>query len=250
MRRTNMLKAGLALLAISLAGGCTDGGQPLLIMQNNVPDVGCSVSNDVTSAFIPRGRIDTNAEAGYVFTPVVQNVSEVLSNQTQSQRTAFIEGANIKLSVQAGFFGDSPPTDDPNFKLFTKFSKGFSGNVAPEGGFTSFIFTIMEKDFMTQFLAPGLGDPTSSVQIHAKITLFGTAGGGGSVESVPYDYFIDVCNGCMQVDQGPCAALPDGFEGGIGGACNTLQDEVLDCCTNADSTVQCPAAVTTEDEGA
>ncbi len=56
---------------------------------------------------------------------------------------------------------------------------------------------------------------------------------GSDVESDPFIYPVEVCNGCMLIDNGDCAGLGDDFEGAQGGnPCNPLQDVPVDCCTS------------------
>jgi hypothetical protein len=76
--------------------------------------------------------------------------------------------------------------------------------------------------------------------VTAEVVVFGDLN-GGDVESVPFFYPVDVCDGCLKIDRGPCSGLPDDFEPEQGGECNPLQDAAADCCTDADGDDVCPA---------
>lgn len=223
MLNTQLPLAG-AICAALLSAACTDAGTTLIVLQNQEPGDGCTVSADRGSTFIPRGHIDARAEDGYLFTPLVQNVAEGTGND--SQRILFVEGADISLS--GDFDADSG---------LTSFSQSFSGSLLP-GDFASFAFVIIPEQLITQ-LGDSLGEG-GSVAVDAEITVFGTVD-GGEVESQAFHYTVDVCDGCTVVDNGSCAALPDGFMADTGGACQPLQDGALDCCTASDGALVCPA---------
>jgi hypothetical protein len=213
-----------ALVAALLSAACTDAGTTLIVLQNQEPGDGCTVSADRGAAFIPRGHIDARAEDGYLFTPLVQNVAEATSND--SQRILFVEGADVDLS--GDFTADGS---------LTSFSQAFSGSLLP-GDLASFAFIIIPEQLVTQ-----LGDSLAegaSVPVDAEITVFGTVD-GGDVESQVFHYTVDVCDGCTTVNQGDCTALPDDFTAETGGNCQPLQDGSIDCCTSSGGDLVCPA---------
>lgn len=221
---TMHLRFAFAATAALLASACTDAGTTLIVLQNQVPGEGCTVSADRSNQFFPRGRIDAAAEDGYLFTPLVQNVAE--ATQNDNQRILFVEGADITLSGE--FEADGS---------LTEFSQAFSGSLLP-GDFASFAFIIVPEQLVRD-LGESLPDG-GEVAVNAEITIFGTVD-GGSVESQPFKYTVDVCDGCTLIDNGSCAALPDGFEASNGGACQPLQDGQLDCCTSSEGALVCPA---------
>src|SRR5690349_13970882 len=125
-----------AAAASLLASACTDAGNTLIVLQNQVPGNGCTVSADRSSDFIPRGRIDAAAEDGYLFTPLVQNVAE--STGQDNQRILFVEGADVTLS--GDFEADGS---------LTSFSQAFSGSLLP-GDLASFAFIIVPEQLVRQ----------------------------------------------------------------------------------------------------
>ena len=64
---------------------------------------------------------------------------------------------------------------------------------------------------------------------------------GSTITSAPYLYPITVCNDCVVSNLGACP-LPSGVDVRTGNGCNPFQDGVVDCCTDADNRLVCPAA--------
>jgi hypothetical protein len=219
--------AGLLVAALATSTGCADqGDESLMILGNTQPGNDCQLSNSATM-FQTRGRIDTQAVTGYLFTPLVSN----RATRTQSQmvsRVAFIEGANVDLSFPGG--------GDPGNSSLTSFAQPFSGSISPNGGQSTFAFEIIPKATLD---AMGLASG-EIVQVIADVQVYGTMD-GNDIDSNTFHYPIDVCNGCLYQNLGDCTALPEGYMGTEGGKCQALQDGVLECC-NSGGTEICPAA--------
>jgi hypothetical protein len=229
MSRKALVATLTAFLGIGLSA-CTNADGAIFILQNQVAGTGCTISATLGS-FQPRGTIDVQATQGYLFNPLVQNNA---SSSTTNNRVALIEGAEVELSLPS-----APELDGIDSSLL-KFTQRFSGSIQPGGGLTSFSFVIISKDLL-DLLAAGTTDGRL-VTVQAKIKIFGTIG-GGDVESNAYNYTIDVCDGCMKQNVGMCTDLSADFTASEGGACNLLQDTILECCTKSDSTELCPAAM-------
>jgi len=218
----------LAIAAFGLltgAAGCTDSGKTLLIVQNQVAGEGCVISGSIGNTYLGRGIIDTNASIGYIFNPVIQN--RATSSKTAT-RVAFIEGYEVNIS-----FPDGSVTGD--FGDLTAFSRRTSASIFP-GGNAGMSFEIVPVELL-QAIGLAAGD---SVELVAEVSVFGTMD-GGDVESTKFAFPITVCNGCMEVNLGPCSEIAAGFEAQTGGECNTLQDVPIECCTMSDSSLLCPA---------
>lgn len=234
MRPTNLpmnLVVALSLSTILPGAGCTDADQPVIILQNQVPDEGCVIPIGTGSGFRPRGIIDTQSGAGYLFTPLAQNNALSIDGNPNA-RLATIQGAEVALTLQ-----------DPAVAVAEgdlSFTKRFSGTIQPDGGLTSFSFTIIDKRVLDA-IAGAIESPDQRFEVLAEIKVFGTMG-GGDLESVPFTYAVDVCEGCMRVDVGPCADLTEEFVPLTGGECNPLQDVITQCCTELDDSLTCPAA--------
>ena len=220
--------------ALALAAGCTtDSGGSMIIVQNQVPDDGCIIPSSQSATFRGRGIIDVQAGEGYVFTPLLQSL--VLENTTSdSPRVVAVRGADVDLSFPDGFFSAEEETELQGSRL-TRFSTAFSGSVFP-GAFTSFGFVIVPRGLLERLdVELGSGE---QVAVTAEVTVFGELD-GDDVDSVPFIYPVDVCDGCMRIDNGDCTSLGDNFEPLEGGECNLLQDVQVDCCT-VGGAVRCP----------
>jgi hypothetical protein len=240
MRHASSVATATFLGAVAVLAGCTAAGTPIFILQNQVPAEGCVPPTDLGS-FNPRGRIDTAASGGYVFTPVVQNVAEA----DGVQGLVFVEGADVDLTLQSGFIDEAAVEDDDTFRALTHFSKRFSGTIQPGEGLTSFVFTILPRELLADYMAERLAADGTLVEVQADVKVFGTMN-GGDVSTPTFTYWIDVCNGCMKQDLGACADLSSSYTALEGGVCTDLQDTPLECCTAADSSEVCPAEAPTE----
>lgn len=231
-RRQRIRLLWAAWAACALATGCTtDSGGSMIIVQNQVPGADCVIPSDQNSAFYGSGRIDTNAGAGYLFTPLVQSL--VLARGDEP-RVIAMRGADVEISFPSGFFSADEEADLRDDRL-TRFSQAFSGSVFPEAQ-SSFGFVVVPSGLLTRLGGVlGAGD---LVQVSVEVVVFGDLD-GANVESDPFIYPVDVCNGCMTIDNGDCAGLDADFEGSPGGECNALQDVAVDCCTSGSALV-CP----------
>lgn len=231
MSRTALLASVIALSGLGLSStACTDSDGAIFILQNQVPEAGCVIPSDITSPFLPRGRIDVQSSTGYLFNPLVQNNATVVET---ANRIALVEGAEVDITLPSATELEGIDSS------LTSFTSRFSGAIQPGGGLTSFSFEIMSKDLLDA-IKPGTTD-NRIVAVQASVKIFGEMG-GGTVETNSYSYTIDVCDGCMTQNLGACTALADTFVATEGGLCNPSQDIVLQCCTKSDMTVQCPAS--------
>lgn len=228
--------AAAAWLSVS---ACTDAGSSFVIMQNQIPE-GCVPPANVGD-FRPRGRIDVQSGGGYLFFPVARSL---VSSEGSAPHLIQVHGADVDIEFQPGFFEEGDITDD--LQRLLSFSQRFSGVIQP-GATTSFAFEILPHDLLDAIKATGKlrTDGTNQVSVLATVQMFGTLD-GGDVSAEPYEYVVDVCDGCMLrvVDQ--CTDLPEGFVASPGGECNPLQDVPLDCCIEPDGGTLCPAVRITQ----
>jgi hypothetical protein len=232
MQRKQRIRLSCAA-ALALAAGCTtEAGESMIILQNQVPGAECVVPS-TRGTFLGHGRIDVQAAEGYIFTPLVTSL--VIPDMTkQSPRIVAVRGADVDLTFPGDFFSSDEEADLRDSRL-TRFSTAFSGSIDP-GGDTSFAFIIIPRGLLSR-LDEVLGDG-DEVEVTAKVSVFGDLD-GEDVGSVPFVYPVDVCDGCMKIDNGPCDGLGDSFDPSTGGECNLLQDTQVDCCTTGGAEV-CP----------
>ena len=235
MRRITLLSIAAALTAG--LGACTDAGRSLIILQNQVPDANCVVPSSQGNTFRGVGFLDVNSPAGYLFTPLVQNVAEGVADDP-SGRLVLMRGADVELEFQDGF----PAPDHPDVQLTHR----FSGSINPNGGTAGFAFNAISANMTEALKATGALDTSgsNSTTVIAHITASGDID-GGSVESREFEYPIQVCDGCLVRSVGSCDQLATDFEAEQGFSCfGFYQDALLDCCTDSTGQEVCPAVST------
>lgn len=218
---------------------CVDGSQSagLRIIGNVAPAEGCAVDS-TSMTFFDNGVIEAGSFNGYVFTPSARNDLQTVGDELLGPKTIYVTHASIQLRFY-----------DPDFENITSdgslltFRAPTAGAIEPNGGTAAFSFEIVPPELLAligeRLGGPTLENPRPRTTIDAQVQLFGSrGGGGGEEESNVYRYPVDVCNGCLSSDLGACADLPAGFEPSLGGACNAVQDGVVECCDNF---MVCPA---------
>lgn len=216
--------------ALAIQVGCVDADASIRILRNQAPENGCEIPADDGADFLPRGIIDTEAESGYLFTPLVENRGII---SAEAERLFFIEGANVDLFFQNGI---TPPSDEAQ----VRFRQPLSGSI-PAGELATFAFEIVQKPVLED-LAGQLGDGESTL-VEVDIEILGEIDGGDASSNL-FTYPVDVCKGCLTNVIGSCDALPS-VQVRTGGSCQLLQDGVVDCCTDSEGGLVCPAESST-----
>ncbi len=213
-----------------ISAGCVSSDSPVLIMYNKAPTSSCQLSATDDGMGISAGFIDANSSWGYFFTPLVKNFAATTDYVTTEQRLAFIEGADITLDtdINTGLGSE-----------YTAFSQRFSAVVEPDGGIAVLGFELIPVE-VVQAHRGQLGS-SGIAKIRATVTMFGRIA-GADFETQDYTYWVEVCDGCLINDLGPCEGLTE-TPSNTGGACVPLQDtSSVDCCTDG-GTYECPASV-------
>ncbi|MDQ3340397.1 MAG: hypothetical protein M4D80_35005 [Myxococcota bacterium] len=217
----------LALILV-LTSACVAGAgdEGFGITHNLAPGDNCSIAPG--GAFLARGLIDKQSPSPYLLTPEI--VSFITTTDgTAAQRTIALRGAKVEVFDATGTSRVSKG----------KFTSLFSASLEP-GGKTSVAFDIIRPDMLAA--APASG--TMRAQYVAKITPFGVVGGGGdTVDGVPFEYPVTICDSCVARILGACP-LPFGtaIAPSDQNACNTFQDGSVSCCMSATGPV-CPATI-------
>lgn len=219
----------LLLLFSFWAAGCVadNADSPVAVLYNQQPGADCTISSADTGAAIIRGTMDIQSPVGYLLTPVVKNFAQTSEYIDIDQRMAYLEGAVISVKSSGQAVAD--------------YTTAFGAVVEPDGGSAGLLFELIPHGLL-QGLAGDLPTPDARVTLQTTTQLFGVLG-GSTLDTKEFAYSIDVCNGCLVNNLGPCAT----FTGEInneGGKCNPLQDtSLVDCCTE-DGLLVCPAVTT------
>ncbi len=213
------LSTGALVVLLGASSACTDAAQTLLIVQNQIPGAGCSLSNTTGSNFYAKGVIDLASTSGYILTPLIQNLGSSPAVNDDNTRIAFIEGYDVDLKSADG----------------SLIANGSFSSLAAAAVFPGSSVAMTIEVLPNELLSSQVGNT-----IVAEVTMFGKID-GGDVESNTFAYPIEVCSGCLQVDVGSCVDLATGFSPRTGGECNPYQDVATDCCTGSDNSLVCPA---------
>lgn len=228
MRTHSAISSTLLVLILALAGACVadNADSPVAVLYNQQPGADCTISSADTGAAIIRGTMDIQSPVGYLLTPVVKNFAQTSEYIDVDQRMAYLEGGVIRVAAGGQTLAD--------------YTTAFGAVVEPDGGTAGLLFELIPPALL-QGLAGQLPNPQARVTLETTTQLFGILG-GSTLDTKEFPYSIDVCNGCMVNNVGPCATFT-GEVNNEGGKCNPLQDAPLvDCCTQ-DGELVCPAIV-------
>jgi len=116
----------------------------------------------------------------------------------------------------------------------------WSGGIASGGGQLSAAVAAFPVGLAQQLAAAGGIGADPSLTVELQIQALGTTNSGTSMQSDPFKFPVQVCNGCLVANVAPCpfTAAPSN----PGNSCNPAQDLLVDCCTDNGALV-CPATV-------
>jgi hypothetical protein len=240
-----MIRLAVLGFAAATVLGCTD--NPSMVIARNVrPSADCVIDpGNAESLF--RGLLDVTSplpdgslNLGYVFTPVISNpvlatMSSTMNPTNPSARIIFLQGARVELLA-----GPAQRSQQIIATLsaanLTNRTVRFGGSIPPAGevGVGFEVIDLEQVDLIGQLVADEL------VTIVVRVTVFGTRD-DADIESLPFEYPITLCRGCLIQDLGSCSTIDPMAEIAQGGTCGLLQDERLSCCTTASGQSQCPA---------
>jgi hypothetical protein len=257
LRPSHLLSAALAAVAV----GCTvdTGDSTVLVLGNMQPMSMCTFTPALNSQFISGGTLDisadraaghTTVQRGYLFGPLLENdaVADTSNQALVARRTFTIGGAHVDITFNDTNEFSSAAQQTLHDMGLTHFDALFAGTIEPNGGLGVFTFELVPAALIDKILTdhpPAMPYvPFAPVGMTAKVVIYGTLG-GGNVESHAFNYPITVCDTCLLDNVGPCAALKTGFVARTGGLCESNQDGVTDCCTDATGAQVCPAVAPT-----
>ena len=239
MTKTQSLKnafAAAACILLVLAGlastACTvDAERPLFIIQNQVPNIDCTIPADKGTLFRASGVIDTGGQQNYVFTPLVESRADPVDESDPLQRAIIIEGATVNLIIPDGA-ADIGALENLGAINFTK---RFSTVLEPSG-LKAFAFTIVPAAVTASIQNSLTG--LNTVEVLAEIEVFGTLG-NRDVQSPKFTYPVSVCAGC-RIAAPTCV----GYESPSDVSCFPGQDSFpIECCQSSLGELQCPPVV-------
>lgn len=238
-----------SLASVLLLVGCADSGDEGMTVLNNTAVSGtCALTGDPGQPFKSHGQIYAFSPSGYLLTPLIESrvsadISTMGTNHDASQRTIFLDGADVSLTLEAVTVktAGSYTNTNPGSSL-GHFSVYFAGSIPPSGSANVGFEVITPKILQDVIVASGANVSTSdfTAEVLATVTVKGKLG-GDPVTSQPFTYPISVCTDCVVSNLGACPKTATN----TGNACNIFQDGVVDCCTDANMNLICPATTAT-----
>ncbi len=233
----------VALLPLALAACGRVPGQ-FEILNNQVPPAsGACVIPVNPMVYSGEGMLDVSAvqgsfETAYYMFPLIENNLPGHGAMGQDGNQIQLSGFDVDISA-VGFpkAGAAQVLATVDSSLL-HFRVPWSGGVSSNGGQISAIVEAVPVG-LAQALAMGAGlDASPSLTLNLRVQALGTTNNGTSMTSDPFNFPVDVCNGCLAASIGTCP-LP-AAPVNKGNACNPAQDQFVDCCTDNGALV-CPA---------
>ncbi|HVT07096.1 MAG TPA: hypothetical protein VHO67_06545 [Polyangia bacterium] len=241
----SLLASSCSFVAVAAAlvtsGGCGRVPGQFEILNDQVPTSGDSCTIPVAeTVYQGTGTLDVSIvrssfSTAYLFFPLIENNlpgSGAPNDPNQIHVTAF--------DVDIGMIGSTTPgaqqvmnNADP---ALLHFQVPWSGGVSSNGGHISAAVEAVPVDLALQLAGAGGLSAGPGLRLNLKIQARGTTNSGRSLVSDPFDFPVEVCNGCLVGNVAPCPYKPTN----TGNACNPAQDDVVDCCTQNGNLI-CPA---------
>jgi hypothetical protein len=190
--------AALSLSALSLAG-CTDANDALIIVQAQVPDETCKVSEEGSGgARRTEGVLDLGLDRpyGYMLFPLIaNNLPSLSSTGGIDPNRVQITGAEMKILPPAGVTVAWPEG------CGTEFDDGSTAVVNP-GERRAITIQVVKSchaaAFRDLFLKGALNPAlTDIIKLRVVVRAVGRHG-STSIKSDPFEYPIRICYGCLQ----------------------------------------------------
>jgi len=237
----------VSIVALSfIAGACGRIPGQFEILNNQVPLDGCVIPTNQT-VYQGQGRLDLSLVSGsatsaYLFFPLLKNnldpsSSGVDVNQIDLNSFAvdITPVGTLAPATQALF--DSLNSDASlHWMLHTK--SLWSGSIG-SGGMLSAVVNAVPIELANRLRATQEIGISPSLALNLRVRAFGKTT-SKDIESDPFDFPIYVCEGCLVANVQPCpyTVAPTN----TGNACNSAQDDPVDCCLSGNDLL-CPPPV-------
>jgi hypothetical protein len=229
-----------ALVALTMAGCGRVPGQ-FEILNDQIPNPGlvCSVPINPT-VYMGEGLLDvaivrTGAPSAYLLFPLIENNlpgSGAANDPNQIQITGF----DVDISTIGSGTPAAMQVLNDNSQLL-HFRVPWSGGVSSGGGQISAIVETVPVALAMQLAGAGGLGATPGLTLNLRVQAVGSTNSGRSLTSDPFNFPLEVCNGCLIGNVAPCPYRATN----AGNACNPAQDLAVDCCTENGNLI-CPAA--------
>ena len=222
------------------------------VLQNQAPKPGCAIDTDETvyrgEGYLDLSLVSAGAQSAYWIFPLV--VNNLPASDTGGPDGNEIDVHSFAVDITPSPQGRLPPNvqalfdhlNDPSMgnPALLHYSLPWAVTIKSGGGKAATAVNGFSVALAQQVLATGdVGVSATSMLVNVRTRIFGTTN-TQDIESDPFDFPINVCNGCLVASVQPCpvAVKPSN----PGNACNVAQDEPVDCCS-FNGALMCPPAV-------
>jgi hypothetical protein len=183
--------------------------------------------------------------------PTAYYVFPLLENNLPASTSGSLDPNEIQLSgfnIDVAPLGNTQPqavldafSSVPSYDVH--YQVPWSGGIGSGGGQLSAFAAAFPVPLAEALLASGAIASGPSLDVDLTVQAIGTTNSGQDMTSDPFHFPVQVCDGCLVANVGPCPfAMPPPNPGN---ACNPAQDDPVDCCTSNGSLI-CPALVATQ----
>ncbi|MEZ4364948.1 MAG: hypothetical protein R2939_01510 [Kofleriaceae bacterium] len=228
-----------ATLLATLAVGCADNDQTLVVLQAQAEDAStCVPAPSEGAAGITFGVVDVRAD-GYVMTPLLKNYADS-TGSLEAQRRVLVEGARVSISFADDELFTAAELTQLDEAGLLSFETRQTAPVDPDGGLLTLGVRVIPEELLRAIGTKLL--PGDDTVVLTNTTFFGQMG-GGDITSTTFPFPVTACADCLINDLGACP-LPAGTTPAPGSACVAGQNVPVDCCSDGAGGLVCPATVT------
>lgn len=227
-------------LAVCLSACSATPRGTFIIVQNQVPNADCTIPATKGALYNGDGFVDLSVAQGYELFPLLENdFPGPQAGQTVDGNRIAISGFDVEVGLPENFVpgpiadlilrlqGLTPDDPDAQDKTLVAYSTLTSGSVASGGGNTASHVNILPRRLMDRIHELNAITGAGSYWIEVSVRARGDTLGLGSVESDTFHYPIQLFDGGLRVDNGPCTSPP------VQSSCTPGQDSLIQCCESA-----------------
>lgn len=245
LRRLLLLSSLTSLLCLSLPACGRVPGQ-FEIVNDQVPmggPMGCVVpvggSNSQGVGRLDLSVVQGDADSAYLFFPLLQNNLPIPGGGGADTNAIRMNGFNVDITSLAGTSAATDAVLAGNPSL-AHFRAAWSGSISSGHGQASAIVGAVPVPLASQLLMSGEVAKEPSALLNLHVQAIGTTVGGTAMQSDPFDFPVEICNGCLVANVQACPYMS--APANPGNPCNPAQDDPVDCCTDNGALV-CPPPV-------
>lgn len=240
MTSLHIARIFVSVLGLAPIVGCGDEPGQFVIVQNQVPDQGCTVAGSKGDVYRGEGRLDValvgdDAPVAYRLYPLLQNNLRKRDRPSEPNRlllNSFTVVVEVDPAAPKAVIDVVAKADE----RLRSYEEPWSGTLDPGGGTLSAGVTVVAGELARRIRATRALETQGSMRLFVTVRAVARKLDGGFIQSDEFRFPITVCQGCLVASVQACPAIPRN----LGNACNIAQDVPVDCCLS-DNRLMCPA---------